>query len=212
MTDHDDGNRELAELQPRLHRFARWFVRDRIEAEDLVQETCARALAARKSFTPGTNYSAWLFTILRNLALNRRRQLATRPPVLALDDVTEDELGADPTSDVERDVLARAELSEVMQAFEALPAMFAEPLRLAVIQERSYAQVAAELSIPIGTVMSRVYRARQLMIKRLGAAAEAGPLSSPPSTGRSSGSPGDQGTHHLRGHKVRRGPLNHAGN
>lgn len=211
MTDDDESNAQLIEMQPRLRRFARWFVRDRVEAEDLVQETCARALAARKSFTPGTNYSAWLFTILRNLALNRRRQLATRPTVLALEDVTHEELGADPTSNVERDVLARVELSEVMRAFHALPATFAEPLRLAVIEERSYAEVATQLSIPIGTVMSRVYRGRQLLIKRIGEASEVGRLTSPPSQGAASGTHGGSVHHTLRGRKAF-GPLKRARN
>lgn len=167
MLETGDETDRLIELRPRLQRCARWLLRDPVDAEDLVQEACARALAARESFLPGTNYSAWLFTILRNLAAGRRRQLATRPRARALDDVTEEELGPDPSSNVERDVITRADLSEVMSALRGLPPIFAEPLRLVAIEERSYADVAAELGIPIGTVMSRVYRARQQLLQRL---------------------------------------------
>src|SRR5438445_168042 len=148
-TSGDDDVR-LIELHPRLHRRACRLAGDPVDAEDLVQETCVRALAARQSFTPGTNYGAWLFTILRNLVANRRRLLATHPQAQGFDDVIEAELGPDPAANVEREVIARADLSAVMRAFRALPPVFAEPLRLVAIEERSYAEVSAALGIPIG--------------------------------------------------------------
>ena len=154
---------EIVDLQPRLLGFARSLTRDPEEAADLAQETTARALGALRSFSPGTNLRAWLFRILRNTYLNQRRA-ARRRPSGPLDDL-EAATGDVPT--VEHDVLVRAELRVVLEAFRGLPERYARPLYLTAVEERSYAEVARELGIPIGTVMSRIHRARQLLLSRL---------------------------------------------
>jgi RNA polymerase sigma-70 factor, ECF subfamily len=79
------------------------------------------------------------------------------------------ELPADPgvLNPVEQAVLARADMRELMAAFRALPPLFAEPLRMTAIEELSYQETATRLGVPIGTVMSRIYRGRRLLMKRL---------------------------------------------
>jgi len=165
----DDLSGEIARFTPRLRAFAYSLVRDEAEAEELVQETCLRAIGARHRFTPGTNLKAWLFTILRNLHLNRRRDLAARPGIIPLDERLPDagHLAHHPMSSVEQDVLGRAEMEAVTEAFRRLPPPFAVPLHLVAVEDLSYAQVATILELPVGTVMSRIYRARRLLISHL---------------------------------------------
>ncbi|MGH7750448.1 MAG: RNA polymerase sigma factor [Candidatus Dormibacteria bacterium] len=159
---------EIAGFKPRLLGFARSLTHDEDEAEDLVQETCLRALGARDRFVPGTNLKAWLFTILRNLHLNRRRDAGVGPRVVAIDELSADrQLFANPAGDVERQVIARADIERVVAAFRGLSATFAAPLHLVAVEEMSYAETARLLDIPIGTVMSRIYRARRLLTAAL---------------------------------------------
>jgi len=160
---------EIADLKPRLLAFARSLTRDWEEAEDLVQETCLRALGATDRFEPGSNLRAWLFTILRNLHLNRRRDAGAHPQVVAIDEISSERLPtAGPLGEVERRVLARAEVGRVVEIFRTLPAIFAAPLHLVAVEELSYAEVARLLDIPLGTVMSRVYRGRRLLMAAMG--------------------------------------------
>jgi RNA polymerase sigma-70 factor (ECF subfamily) len=160
---------EIADFKPRLLAFARSLTHDWEEAEDLVQETCLRALGAANRFEPGSNLKAWLFTILRNLHLNRRRDAGVRPQVVAIDEIpSERHPTAGPLGEVERQVLARADVSRVVELFRTLPAIFAAPLHLVAVEEMSYAEVARLLDIPVGTVMSRIYRGRRLLLAGLG--------------------------------------------
>jgi len=160
---------EIADCKPRLLAFARSLTHDWEEAEDLVQETCLRALGAADRFEPGSNLKAWLFTILRNLHLNRRRDAGARPQVVPIDEIS---VERQPTpgvlGDVERQVVARADVSQVVELFRTLPAIFAAPLHLVAVEEMSYAEVARLLDIPVGTVMSRIYRGRRLLMAALG--------------------------------------------
>jgi RNA polymerase sigma-70 factor (ECF subfamily) len=159
---------EIVDLQPGLYRFARSLTRDPDEASDLAQEATARALGALRSFTPGTNLRAWLFRILRNTYLNRLRAARLHPAPVPLEAAPDNSGPADGRrAPVEHDVLVRAELRAVLDAFRGLPERYATPLYLTAVEERSYAEVARELGIPIGTVMSRIYRARQLLLSRL---------------------------------------------
>ena len=159
---------EIVDLQPGLYRFARSLTGDPDEASDLAQEATARALGALRSFTPGTNLRAWLFRILRNTYLNRRRAVRLHPAPVPLETAPDNAGLADGRrAPVEHDVLVRAELRAVLDAFSGLPERYATPLYLTAVEERSYAEVARELGIPIGTVMSRIYRARQLLLSRL---------------------------------------------
>ena len=158
---------EIAAQAPRLESFAYTLTRDRAEAEDLAQETIARALSAADRFQPGTNLRAWLFAIARNLHISSIRTKARRPSTSTED--LEWELPADPgvLDPVEREVLARARAADIAAAFEALPPLFAQPLHMTAVQELSYQETATRLGVPIGTVMSRIYRARRLLFKHL---------------------------------------------
>jgi len=157
---------EIVDLQPRLYRFARSLTRDAEEASDLAQEATARALGARRSFRPGTNLRAWLFRILRNTYLNERRtaRLHGGPTPVSPSPAS---IGRTEHQSVEHDVLVRAELRAVLEAFRRLPQRYATPLYLAAVEQKSYAEVASELGVPVGTVMSRIYRARQMLLAAL---------------------------------------------
>jgi RNA polymerase sigma-70 factor (ECF subfamily) len=150
-------------------RFAWSLTRDREAAEDLAQETIARALASQWRFQPGTNLKAWLFRILRNIHLNVLRAAGRHPALVSIE-----ELLVEPASQheqspnpVEARVIERAELRRVADVYRTLPPTFAVPLFLTAVEELSYAEAASILGIPVGTVMSRVYRARRLLMSRL---------------------------------------------
>ena len=160
---------QIAALQPQLLRFALTLTRDKNDAADLAQETVTRALAASWRFTPGTNLRAWLFRITRNLHLNRVRDGRARPRVESLEDVREaasaEELDL---SSVERAAIERANLAAVRAAFARLPDKYALPIHLVSVEGLSYAEAAEVLDVPVGTVMSRIYRGRRLLIAELG--------------------------------------------
>ena len=156
---------QIAELLPRLVGFARSLTHDPEEAADLAQETIARALGAAWRFTPGTNLRAWLFRIMRNLHLNQVRDGAARPRIESLQELRE-AAGVDARlgfSPVEKHAIERASLDAVRQALAKLPERYAVPIHLVCVEELSYAETAAVLSVPIGTVMSRIYRGRRLL-------------------------------------------------
>jgi len=160
---------QIAKLQPRLLRFALSLTHDREAAEDLAQETIARALASQWRFHPGTNLKAWLFRILRNIHLNVVRADGSHPTVVSIEELVAEPVGphAHATSPVEARVVERADLTQIASAFRTLPAIFAIPLYLTAVEDLSYAETASILDIPVGTVMSRVYRARRLVISKL---------------------------------------------
>lgn len=158
---------EIAAEAPRLQSFAYSLTRDRADAEDLAQDTVARALAASHRFQPGTNLRAWLFTIARNLHLTALRQRSRRPAISMEDLVTELPASPGVLDPVEQQALSRIEVGDLMAAFRDLPPVFAEPLRLTAIEELTYQQAAERLGVPIGTVMSRIYRGRRLLLRRL---------------------------------------------
>jgi RNA polymerase sigma-70 factor (ECF subfamily) len=158
----------IVDLRPRLVRFAWSLTRDPAAADDLAQETIARALASQWRFQPGTNLKAWLFRILRNVHLNTLRSAATQPALVSIEElVGEPAAYVQPFDPVEAQVVERAELRRIAEVFRTLPAAFALALFLTAIEELSYAEAASILDVPVGTVMSRVYRARRLLISRL---------------------------------------------
>lgn len=142
-----------------LYNFARWLSGDPDEARDLVQETFVKALKGFGSFQEGTNFRAWMFRILRNTFLTSRTGLAHR------NTEQEDESGfaeTPGTSDTpELTLVRRADIEMVRNAIAQLSLPFREVLLLADIEEMKYQEVADALSIPIGTVMSRLARARK---------------------------------------------------
>jgi RNA polymerase sigma-70 factor (ECF subfamily) len=139
-----------------VFRFAMWLIRDRTEAEDIVQETLTQALQSFHRFQPGTNARAWLLTILRHVRSNRLRARRHRPEGVDADD----RLDALPAVEVTPEHVTD---EEVLSALKALPAGFQEVIILADVEEFSYKEIAAVLEIPIGTVMSRIHRARRLL-------------------------------------------------
>lgn len=169
LEEEGDLQAQIVGLRSRLVSFAFSLTRDRESAEDLAQETIARALAARWRFEPGTNLKAWLFRILRNVHLNVLRAAAAPHAVVSIE-----ELGGEPAglpghdlNPVEARVIERADLERLQEAYRTLPRVFAVPLFLTAVEELSYAETASILDIPVGTVMSRVYRARRLLVARL---------------------------------------------
>jgi len=155
------GFEELAmPLFDSLHNFARWLVHNQNDAEDLVQETYLKALRSFGSFQPGTNFRAWIFRILKNTFLSSCSKLGRRMTV-GID--SEEDLPALPVSSAtpESLLIERSDNDAVRCAIEQLPVIFREVILLCDVEDASYREIAEILSIPIGTVMSRLARARE---------------------------------------------------
>ncbi len=166
-----------------LYNFARWLAHNQHDAEDLVQETYRKALGGFASFELGTNFKAWMFRIMKNTFINSRSTLQHR-----LTDVWPEEDG--PELAVEHETpetifLERSDHHLVQSAIDELPAYFRAPLLLCEVEQMSYQEIAAVLSIPIGTVMSRVSRARKAIRASLRDRPEARPGSLAASSRRS---------------------------
>jgi RNA polymerase sigma factor (sigma-70 family) len=161
------GFEELAlPLFDSLYNFARWLVHNQYDAEDLVQETYLKALRSFTSFQPGTNFRAWIFQILRNTFLSTGSRLERRMTVEI--DSEEDFFVLPATSPTPESLLIeRSSIDTVRCAIEQLPVIFREVLLLCDVEDASYREIADILSIPIGTVMSRLARARKLVHESL---------------------------------------------
>ena len=146
----------------RLYNFACWLTHDREEAEDLVQETYAKALKGFSSFQPGTNFRAWIYRILRNAFLTSRTGLKVTATV-PLDPERDEQILPRVTETPESILLQRSDLQLVQQALEQLPITYREVLLLCEVEEMSYEEISSTLAIPIGTVMSRLSRARRAL-------------------------------------------------
>jgi RNA polymerase sigma-70 factor (ECF subfamily) len=154
---------DLVAALPRLRRYARVLTGDASRADDLVQDTLARAWEKRRLWQAGTDLRAWLFTVMHNVHIN---QLA-----LARRDAANVSLDAEGgfaawQVPVRANQLERVELMELVQQMGRLPAEQREVLLLAAVEELRYEEIATVLGIPIGTVMSRLSRARD-KLKRL---------------------------------------------
>ena len=147
-------------LFDQLYNFARWLTQDRAEADDLVQETYAKALRGFSSFQLGTNFRAWMYRILRNSFLSSRTGLRT---MVVLDGENDDALLPVQHETPESLMLAQADRDTVQQALADLPVPFREILLLCEVEEMSYQEIAETLAIPMGTVMSRLARARKAL-------------------------------------------------
>jgi len=148
-------------LFERLYNFAHWLTQDREEAEDLVQETYAKALKGFSSFQPGTNFRAWIYRILRNTFFTSRTGLKSATVPLDLESEQESILAV--THTPESMLLQRSDRELVQEALGSLPVPYREVLLLCEFEEMSYQEISATLAIPMGTVMSRLSRARRAL-------------------------------------------------
>jgi RNA polymerase sigma-70 factor (ECF subfamily) len=163
------GFAELAlPLLPSLYNVAFWLSRNAADAEDLVQEAFLKALRGFATFEPGSNFKAWIFRILRNTYLTSRTGLAAMRTV-ALEDEMGD--GSDsrsavyPEGAIDRDtpevnLIRLSDRAALQAAMEQLPPLLLEVILLCDVEEMKYREIATVLEIPIGTVMSRIARAR----------------------------------------------------
>ena len=169
------GFEELAmPLFDSLYNFARWIAHDSDDAEDLVQETYLKALRSFASFQPGTNFRAWIFQILRNTFLSSRTKFERR----MTDTLDSEEDGPELAVDIETPetiLMNRSNSQLVQRAIDDLPVHYRETLLLCEVEEMSYQEIAEILSIPIGTVMSRLARARKAVRESLGSTPGAPP-------------------------------------
>ncbi len=171
IADHNGGWNFEAEVLPfmdSLYSTAYRMSRNRQDAEDLLQETYLRAYKYYDKFQEGTNFKAWLFKILKNTFINRYRKRQRQPLKNSFDEIEgsfESKLlespltarGATPEEELMVDALDQ----DVQQALEALPEDYRTAVELADLQGLSYREIADQLGIPLGTVMSRLYRGRR---------------------------------------------------
>ena len=165
-------------LSDQVYRVARHLVGSREEAEDLVQETYARAFRSWRSFTPGTNLRAWLLRILTNLNIDRGRRLQRQPDQQPLEEgdyflYNKLEETSDGLPDEER-VVQRLSQNDVVSALSEVPHDFRDVVVLVDIGDFTYADAAQILDIPIGTVMSRLHRGRRILKQTMAESAVGG--------------------------------------
>jgi RNA polymerase sigma-70 factor (ECF subfamily) len=155
-------------LLPSLYNLAFWLSRNATDAEDLVQETFLKALRGFASFEPDSNFKAWIFRILRNTYLTSRAGLAVNRTV-ALEDELSDGGESGPAQypeaaidrqTPEMNLLQMADRNTLQAAMESLPPPLLEVVLLCDVEEMKYREIAVTLEIPMGTVMSRIARAR----------------------------------------------------
>jgi len=149
-----------------LYNFARWLAHDQSDAEDLVQDTYLKALRGFASFQSGTNFRAWMFRILKNTFLNSRSKLERRVTVAMDSEEDRPELVVEGETP-ETILIERSNRNLVQTAIDELPDRYRDALLLCEVEEMSYREIAAILSIPIGTVMSRLARARRAVRESL---------------------------------------------
>jgi RNA polymerase sigma-70 factor (ECF subfamily) len=162
---------EALALADQVYRVARHLANSKEDAEELVQETYARAFRSWRSYQPGTNLRAWLLRILTNLNIDRGRRAQRTPPMQGLeandyflyDRLTESDGG--PT-DEER-VVERLSQDDIVTALSSVPHDFRDVIVLVDIGDFSYQDAAQILDIPIGTVMSRLHRGRRILKREL---------------------------------------------
>jgi len=150
---------DLVAALPRMRRYARVLTGDPHRADDLVQDALARAWEKRRLWRAGTDLRAWLFTIMHNVHVNQLALVRREAGNISLD--AEGEHGAAWQVPVRGNQLDRVELLELIAQMARLPAEQREVLLLAAVEELRYEEIATVLSIPIGTVMSRLSRARE---------------------------------------------------
>ncbi|MCA9629466.1 MAG: sigma-70 family RNA polymerase sigma factor [Myxococcales bacterium] len=158
---------QLASLSGALDARALRLTRNPVEAQDLVQETWMRALRFEASYQVGTNLKAWLNQVLFSVFVTRCRKLKRERRAL-------DSLGSDPCAWTQRDPepVVKSLSRSVQGALDSIPSQFASAVTLVDIEEKSYKEAASQLGVPVGTVMSRLFRGRRLLAGMLDDGAE----------------------------------------
>ena len=154
---------QLIAVLPRLRRFARGLTGKAAEADDLVQAACERALAREHQFQEGTRFDSWMFRIVQTIWIDQLRAREVRKED---GDVAEERLGTDAPVRV---IEARLALAEVRRAVERLPPDQRTTLMLVTVEGLSYKEAAAAAGVPVGTIMSRLARARTALQQQLDA-------------------------------------------
>jgi len=163
---------EALQLSDQVYRVARRLVSTREEAEDLVQETYARAFRSWRSFTPGTNLRAWLLRILTNLNIDRGRRKQRTPDEQPLEEsdyflYNRLEQASRDGNAHEEHVVERLSQDDIVGALSIVPHDFRDVVVLVDIGDFTYQDAAQILDIPIGTVMSRLHRGRRILKREL---------------------------------------------
>jgi RNA polymerase sigma-70 factor, ECF subfamily len=153
---------QLVAMLPRLRRFAASLTRNMAQADDLVQATCEKALRASDGFEAGTRLDSWLYRIMQNQWIDEMRKRRTRGNEQPVEEAY-DLVGVDGTRTTE----ARLAAGEVMRALDRLPAEQRSVVTLVCVEDLSYKEVSDILGIPMGTVMSRLSRARRALAEAL---------------------------------------------
>jgi RNA polymerase sigma-70 factor, ECF subfamily len=158
-------------LSDQVYRVARHLASSREDADELMQETYARAFRSWRSFQPGTNMRAWLLRILTNLNIDRGRRQQRAPqmqPLEANDYFLYDRLAENGDGDSDEDrVVERLSQDDIVTALSAVPHDFRDAIVLVDLGDFSYADAAQILDIPVGTVMSRLHRGRRILKREL---------------------------------------------
>ena len=165
---------EVLELADQAYRVARRLAPTQEEAEDLVQETFARAFRSWRQYQPGTNLRAWLFRILTNLNIDRGRKVQRTPDIQPMEEgdyYLYNRLEESGAGEDEDRVVERLSQDSIVEALAAVPHDFRDVVVLVDIGDFSYADAAQILDIPIGTVMSRLHRGRRNLKQALAEAA-----------------------------------------
>ena len=153
-------------LFDQLYNLAHWLTGDRADAEDLVQETYAKALKGVKSFQDGTNFRAWMYRILRNTFLTSRSGLKVQNTIFLEDEEAAGTIAAHSITP-ELITLQLENSAAVIDAIAALPIIYREVVLLSDMEELPYKDIAQVLALPMGTVMSRLSRGRNLLKQAL---------------------------------------------
>ena len=170
----DDFSAEALQFLEPLFATAMRLTRNRADAEDLVQDTYVKAFRYSAQFKRGTNLRAWLYTILHNTWKNRRRDASRAAVDVDSDQVEQLAAGGIGNEQIETPerILLRSTLDADLQAaLDNLPEAFREAVWLRDVEEFTYAEIAEMLSVPIGTVMSRISRGRRMLYEKLSAPA-----------------------------------------
>lgn len=164
---HESFNKEMVPFMDMMYGYAVYLTGNREEASDLLQETFLKAFRFFDKFEPGTNAKAWLYRIMRNTYINEYRRIKRAPDLVEYDEqISSYQMLPSPTQrpdEIEGEIFE----DEIAVAISSLPEKFKSVIVLRDVEDLPYEEIAEALSIPIGTVRSRLHRARAILFDRL---------------------------------------------